>query len=83
MLLMAAGHGLGDYCLRVLQKRAKLQDKIEASDEKKISSAVQEALDWFHEKELAEKAKLKELEGVVNPILKKVYQAACDTEKGP
>jgi len=41
---------------------------------------VQEALDWLDKNQLAEKdefeAKQKEVEGVVNPIMMKVYQAA-------
>jgi len=47
---------------------------------KKIEKAVQETLDWLDKNQLAEKdefeAKQKELEGVVNPIMMKVYQAA-------
>merc|ERR1712061_407089 len=46
----------------------------------KIEAAVQEALDWLDKNQLAEKdefeAKQKELEGIVNPIMMKVYQAA-------
>ena len=45
-----------------------------------IESAVQETLDWLDKNQLAEKdefeAKQKELEGIVNPIMMKVYQAA-------
>ena len=41
---------------------------------------MQEALDWLDKNQLAEKdefeARQKELEGVVNPIMMKVYQAA-------
>merc|ERR1719502_2531548 len=58
----------------------KLQDKFEGDDKDKIEKAVQEALDWLDKNQLAEKdefeAKQKELEGVVNPIMMKVYQAA-------
>merc|ERR1712048_1107455 len=47
---------------------------------KKIEKAVQDTLDWLDKNQLAEKdefeAKQKELEGVVNPIMMKVYQAA-------
>jgi L1 cell adhesion molecule like protein len=45
-----------------------------------IDRMVQEALDWLDKNQLAEKdefeARQKELEGVVNPIMMKVYQAA-------
>merc|ERR1719487_1055041 len=55
-------------------------EKFEEGDKDKIEKAVQEALDWLDKNQLAEKdefeAKQKELEGVVNPIMMKVYQAA-------
>merc|ERR1712022_20907 len=58
-------------------------EKYRAEDEQnrsKIEKAVQEALDWLDKTQLAEKdefeAKQKQLEGVVNPIMMKVYQAA-------
>lgn len=58
----------------------KLKDKFEGGDKEKIESAVQETLDWLDKNQLAEKdefeAKQKELEGIVNPIMMKVYQAA-------
>merc|ERR1711916_18355 len=68
------GNGLENYCftMRNTLNEEKLKEKIE--------SAVQEALDWLDKNQLAEKdefeAKQKELEGVVNPIMMKVYQAA-------
>ena len=46
----------------------------------KIEAAVQDALDWLDKNQLAEKdefeVKQKEIEGIVNPIMMKVYQAA-------
>jgi len=58
----------------------KLKEKFEDGDKDKIEKAVQDALDWLDKNQLAEKdefeAKQKELEGVVNPIMMKVYQAA-------
>ena len=54
--------------------------RFEGDDKDKIEKAVQESLDWLDKNQLAEKdefeAKQKELEGVVNPIMMKVYQAA-------
>merc|ERR1711877_113029 len=56
----------------------KLKDKFESGDKEKIESAVQDALDWLDKNQLAEKdefeAKQKEIEGIVNPIMMKVYQ---------
>merc|ERR1712118_358193 len=77
-----AKNGLENYCftMRNTLKEEKLKDKFEGDDKDKIEKAVQEALDWLDKNQLAEKdefeAKQKELEGVVNPIMMKVYQAA-------
>merc|ERR1712232_1080053 len=58
----------------------KLKDKFEGGDKEEIEKAVQDTLDWLDKNQLAEKdefeAKQKELEGIVNPIMMKVYQAA-------
>merc|ERR1712224_788414 len=62
------------------------KEKIEGDDKDKIEKAVQEALDWLDKNQLAEKdefeAKQKELEGIVNPIMMKVYQAAGGAPDG-
>jgi len=77
-----AKNGLENYCFQVRNSLSeeKLQDKFEASDKEAIEKAVQEALDWLDKNQLAEKdefeAKQKEVEGVVNPIMMKVYQSA-------
>jgi len=66
--------------MRNTLQEEKLREKFEGGDKEKIEKAVQEALDWLDKNQLAEKdefeAKQKELEGVVNPIMMKVYQAA-------
>merc|ERR1712014_278209 len=77
-----AKNGLENYCftMRNTLNEEKLQDKFEADDKSKIEKAVQETLDWLDKNQLAEKdefeGKQKELEGIVNPIMMKVYQAA-------
>merc|ERR1712179_98270 len=77
-----AKNGLENYCftMRNTLNEEKLKDKFEGDDKEKIEKAVQETLDWLDKNQLAEKdefeAKQKELEGVVNPIMMKVYQAA-------
>merc|ERR1711968_207384 len=77
-----AKNGLENYCftMRNTLNEEKLKDKLEAGDREQIKKAVQDALDWLDKNQLAEKdefeAKQKELEGVVNPIMMKVYQAA-------
>jgi len=77
-----AKNGLENYCftMRNTLQEEKLKEKFEDGDKENIEKAVQEALDWLDKNQLAEKdefeAKQKELEGVVNPIMMKVYQAA-------
>merc|ERR550532_1457175 len=77
-----AKNGFENYCftMRNTLNEEKLKDKFEGDDKDKIEKAVQETLDWLDKNQLAEKdefeAKQKELEGVVNPIMMKVYQAA-------
>merc|ERR1711865_1092115 len=75
-------NGLENYCFAMgntLQEE-KLKEKFEGGDKDKIEAAVQETLDWLDKNQLAEKdefeTKQKELEGTVNPIMMKVYQAA-------
>ena len=77
-----AKNGLGNYCftMRNILQEGKLKDKFEGGDKEKIEAAVQDALDWLDKNQLAEKdefeVKQKEVEGIVNPIMMKVYQAA-------
>merc|ERR1712072_751254 len=77
-----AKNGLENYCftMRNTLQEEKLRDKFEGDDKDKIEKAVQETLDWLDKNQLAEKdefeGKQKELEGVVYPIMMKVYQAA-------
>merc|ERR1712159_985311 len=77
-----AKNGLENYCftMRNTLSEEKLKDKFETADKEAIEKAVQDALDWLDKNQLAEadefEAKQKELEGVVNPIMMKVYQAA-------
>merc|ERR1712078_505236 len=77
-----AKNGLENYCysMKNTLQEEKLQDKFDAGDKDEIESAVQECLDWLERNQMAEteefEAKQKELEGVVNPIMMKVYQSA-------
>merc|ERR1711966_491935 len=56
----------------------KLADKLEDEDKTTIEDAVKETLDWLDDNQNAEKEeyeeKLKEIEGICNPIVSKVYQ---------
>merc|ERR1712109_182955 len=84
-----AKNGLENYCftMRNTLQEEKLKDKFDAGDKDKIEKAVQETLDWLDKNQLAEKdefeGKQKELEGIVNPIMMKVYQAAGGAGEAP
>jgi len=60
----------------------KLGDKLEGEDKKTIEDAIKDALEWLDENQAAEKEdyeeKLKEVEGICNPIVSKVYGAKGD-----
>merc|ERR1712060_69351 len=64
---------------RMVQEAEKYANE-DSKLKEKIEKAVQDALDWLDKNQLAEKdefeAKQKEIEGIVNPIMMKVYQAA-------
>merc|ERR1712110_938329 len=83
-----AKNGLENDCftMRNTLNEEKLKEKFEGGDKEKIEKAVQDTLDWLDKNQLAEKdefeAKQKELEGIVNPIMMKVYQAAGGGEGG-
>merc|ERR1719326_1246628 len=68
------------YSMRNSINDEKMKDKIDAADKETIETAINEATTWLDENQSAEKeefeAKQKELEGVCNPIMMKVYQGA-------
>ena len=65
----------------------KLGDKLEESDKSTIQDAVKEVLEWLDENQEADKEeyeeKLKEIEGICNPIVSQAYQQnEEDSESG-
>lgn len=76
-----ARNGLETYVYNMknqISDKDKLADKLESDEKEKIEAAVKEALEWLDENQSAEKEdydeKLKEVEGVCNPIITAVYQ---------
>jgi L1 cell adhesion molecule like protein len=67
------------YNMRNTIQDDKVGGKIDADDKKKIEEAVEGAISWLDANQLAEvdefEDKLKELEGICNPIMSKMYQA--------
>jgi len=77
-----AKNGLENYAysMKNTMGEEKIKDAISADDKKKMEDAINEAIEWIDRNQLAEKeefdAKQKELEGICNPIISKLYQAA-------
>lgn len=68
------------YSIRNTLKDEKVAGALAEDDKKKVETAVNETIDWLDHNQTAEKdeydAKMKELEGVVQPIMAKMYQQA-------
>ena len=79
-----ARNGLEGYCYNLkntLNDEEKgLKDKMAESDVEAIEEAVSETLEWLDENQEADleeyEAKQKEIEGIANPIMQKLYQEA-------
>merc|ERR1712023_123734 len=65
------------YSMRNSINDEKLKDKIDAADKETIEKAINDTTSWLDNNETAEKdeydAKQKELEGISNPIMMKLY----------
>ncbi|KAI7751230.1 hypothetical protein M8C21_021299 [Ambrosia artemisiifolia] len=61
-------------------KDDKIGSKLAADDKKKVEDAVEQAVQWLDANQLAEveefEDKMKELEGICNPIIAKMYQGS-------
>ncbi|KAF9623656.1 hypothetical protein IFM89_003688 [Coptis chinensis] len=61
-------------------KDEKIASKLDPADKKKIEDAIEAAIHWLDNNQLAEadefEDKMKELESLCNPIITKMYQGA-------
>jgi len=86
---VSAKNALESYCFNIKQtiEDEKLKDKLSEEDRKKIQDKCQETLSWLDANQTAEKDEFehhqKELEGVCNPIITKLYQQAGGAPGGP
>eukprot|EP00878_Enallax_costatus_P000139 GHUV01000180.1.p1 GENE.GHUV01000180.1~~GHUV01000180.1.p1 ORF type:complete len:654 (+),score=266.36 GHUV01000180.1:114-2075(+) len=77
-----AKNGLENYAynMRNTIRDEKVASKLDAGDKEKIEKKVQDVIDWLEANQLAEVEEFehqqKELEGVCNPIISKMYQGA-------
>ncbi|ESW26864.1 hypothetical protein PHAVU_003G154800 [Phaseolus vulgaris] len=69
------------YNMRNTIKDEKIGGKLEADDKQKIEKAVEDAIQWLEGNQMAEvdefEDKQKELEGICNPIIAKMYQGGA------
>nr|XP_043618978.1 heat shock cognate 70 kDa protein-like [Erigeron canadensis] len=78
-----AKNGLENYAynMRNTIKDDKISSQLPADDKKKVEDAVEEAIQWLDGNQLAEveefEDKMKELEGVCNPIIARMYQGGA------
>ncbi|KAK4374895.1 hypothetical protein RND71_005572 [Anisodus tanguticus] len=78
-----AKNGLENYAynMRNTIKDEKIASKLSAEDKERIEKGVQETIEWLDKNQLAEvdelEDKLKELEGVCNPIIARMYQGGA------
>jgi L1 cell adhesion molecule like protein len=70
------------YNMRNTVKDEKIASKLEPAEKKKIEDAIEESIQWLDNNQLAEtdefEDKMKELEGICNPIIAKMYQGVPD-----
>ncbi|CAN4100951.1 unnamed protein product [Withania somnifera] len=68
------------YNMRNTVKDEKIGSKLSSDDKKRIEDAIDQAISWLDSNQLAEadefEDKMKELEGICNPIIAKMYQGA-------
>ena len=73
-----AKHGLQNYWFTVRNHVQQIRNEFDGGDKEKIEKVMQETLKWIDKNEFAKKdayeTKRKEVEGVVNPIIDKVYE---------
>jgi len=85
---IAAKNGLESYCFNMKStvEDDKFKDKIPESDRKTISDKCQETIGWLDQNQTAEvdeyKHKQKEIEGICNPIVSKLYQEGQAPQNG-
>jgi len=83
-----AKNGLENYAynMRNTLNDEKVKDKIDASEKETVEKAINDAISWLDANQTAEKEefehKQKELEGICNPVVTKLYQGGGAPEGG-
>jgi len=82
-------NGLENYAynMRNTIKDEKIASNLDPADKKKIEDAVEAAIQWLDQNQLAESDefddKMKELESICNPIIARMYQGGAGGADGP
>jgi L1 cell adhesion molecule like protein len=75
------------YSIRNTLKDEKTSSTLSAEDKKIVEDAVTKTIEWLDQSQEAEKAeyeaKRRELEGICNPLLSKMYQGGSESGKMP
>jgi heat shock protein 1/8 len=75
------------YNMRNTIKDEKIAGNLDSADKKKIEDAIDAAIQWLDQNQLAESDefddKLKELENTCNPIIARMYQGGAGAAGGP
>jgi len=85
---ISAKNGLEAYCFNMKStvEDDKFKDKISEADRKNIMDKCNDAINWLEQNQMAEideyKDKQKEVEGLCNPIISKLYQQNQGTANG-
>jgi heat shock protein 1/8 len=75
------------YNMRNTIRDEKVAGNLDPADKKKIEDAIEAAIQWLDQNQLAESDefddKMKELEGICNPIIARMYQGGAGGAGGP
>merc|ERR1711959_150146 len=75
------------YSMRNTVKDDKVSGSLSAEDKKTVEDAVQKTIEWLDQSQDVEEAdyeaKLKELEGICQPIISKAYQSGAGSDSMP
>jgi L1 cell adhesion molecule like protein len=75
------------YNMRNTIRDEKVAGNLDPADKKKIEDSIEAAIEWLDQNQLAESDefddKMKELEGICNPIIARMYQGGASAAGGP
>merc|ERR1712242_21616 len=85
---ISAKNGLESYCFNIISsiEDSNIKDKLSESEKNMVTEKCNEAIEWLERNQMAEveeyKHKQKEIEGICNPIVSKLYQQGEAPQNG-